>query len=158
MAACGGSLTCCRKALRLGRWLEKQLTFQRSEPYVLVTGWREAKPCLSVILDMKMRFPDNVSYILPMRMFVDCEGCTILRRATWWVQSLESLDFAIDAVERQQIVSSMATPSHAMPMSELDELACKNGDAWSDMLEKVDRDLIRAGHSLRTSMSTTTTV
>lgn len=76
-AAVGASLLYLRKALEFKDWC---CTFDMS-PYILLTDWREAKPCMEIVRGLKAERQ-------PVFMMVICEVSRERTRATRWAQSL----------------------------------------------------------------------
>lgn len=72
----GGNFICLKKATKYAAWCS---TEQGHRPYVLLTDWREAKPCIDI-------FPDVSA---PFFTFVVCDGERAFRRASSWLAQLD---------------------------------------------------------------------
>lgn len=76
-AASDAELMYLRKACHFEAWCRRQSTI----PYILLTDWREAKPCMEVVVGLKAEQR-------PVFMVVICEVSRERTRATRWAQSL----------------------------------------------------------------------
>jgi len=70
-----GALFCVRKARHLEKWLEEP---KRSE-YVLLTNWREVKPCIATLTQCDVTQQ-------PYTVILLCDTPTSLKRAFSWAQ------------------------------------------------------------------------
>jgi hypothetical protein len=73
----GASLVCLKKASKFDIWLSRA----RRPPYVLVTDWREAKPCLQAA-------SVHPEWQRPCLMVVAAEQRPLFERASQWVAAL----------------------------------------------------------------------
>lgn len=72
----GASLVCHKKAAKFETWLGNTL----QQNYILVTDWREAKPCMDIgIMKEKAMFTEMIVY---------CENEQTFKKATDWASSL----------------------------------------------------------------------
>jgi hypothetical protein len=74
-----GSLVCLKKADKFTTWLEHALR----PPYILLTTWREAQPCMQAVARTQ---PQNK----PRLTIVHCEGPRQFARATNWARTVSS--------------------------------------------------------------------
>lgn len=121
-----GKLLCMRKAKRFGHWLEAQKD-ERFEPYVLLTDWREAKPCLKEIIEI----PQATQ---PTFMVVFCETQMLVKRVQEWsaaVARVSGLSFqvrpavALDLLEVLLVGSARALVAYDGFLSAPDQVASK---------------------------------
>jgi len=75
--ALGGSLVCLKKAAKFQLWLRRTAR----PPYILITDWREAKPCRGFLAGLPERS-------MPALMVVLCEVQSHFERAAEWAGSL----------------------------------------------------------------------
>jgi len=121
----GGLMVCRKKASQFDAWL----AHAQRPPYVLLTDWREAKPCLGAVAQ---RHRNN----RPMLTMVLCEGRRQCARARTWVQSLPGPDvvhvcvdlgspraFVRDVLKRFHGVEVLP-PATAKPPGDGQGLAC----------------------------------
>lgn len=72
----GGSLVCLKKASGFGRWVARE----QHPPFVLLTDWREAKPCMSIVSQSRVNTPRLAAvYTEQERQF---------RQASQWASSM----------------------------------------------------------------------
>jgi len=88
----GASLVCLKKARQFGAWMDRS---ERS-PFVLVTDWREAQPCLRAVTQHS---GPNV----PAHMVVLCEGRRQYMRALDWARVLRPDVGLVHICERSAI-------------------------------------------------------
>jgi len=73
----GASLVCLKKARQFGAWIDRT----KRPPFVLVTDWREAQPCLRAVTQ-------HTGTNIPTHMVVLCEGRRQYMRAMDWAKVL----------------------------------------------------------------------
>jgi len=73
----GASLVCLKKARQFGAWIDRT----KRPPFVLVTDWREAQPCLRAA-------SQHTGTNIPTHMVVLCEGRRQYMRALDWAKVL----------------------------------------------------------------------
>merc|ERR1719221_2572452 len=81
----GALLICLKKASKFEKWLAEE----QRPPYVLLTDWRELKPCIKAAGQQQ---PEN----RPMYTVALCERPFHFYGATQWVMSLPPNDAPID--------------------------------------------------------------
>jgi len=74
----GGEVVCFRKARFVAAWVDSDVR----PPFVLVTDWREAQPCLIAL-------GEHSGTNRPLLMAVICDSARQLRRATAWARSAD---------------------------------------------------------------------
>lgn len=99
-----GSLVCLKKASRLGHWIAQTSWIARTSfctPAVLLTDWREAKPCLQYMADCA----DNLVNLI----VVTTVGQKQFRVASRWAEGLKRDDIRIipDSDSGHELVASV---------------------------------------------------
>jgi len=69
VSAAGGRLSCLKKAKRFAAWLSAAP--QRQWPFVLLTDWREVKPCLQAMSQMECPRPLMIVVLLDQPLHLD---------------------------------------------------------------------------------------
>jgi len=90
-----GTLISFKKARQVGRWASRA----SRPPFVLVTDWREAQPC---VIELQSREADSH----PALMVVLCEGPQQLKKASAWARSA-STPFRLEVCMHKQIPSDL---------------------------------------------------
>lgn len=90
--AAGASLVCLKKARQFSAWIERS----RRPPFVLVTDWREAQPCLRAV-------SQHTGVNVPTHMVVLCEGRRQYMRALDWAKVLRPDIGLVHICERSAI-------------------------------------------------------
>jgi len=76
----GGTLVCMKQHKQLAMWLA---TCQKSA-YFLLTGWREAKPCISLLGEAGATYQ-------PFRIIVLCDTASQYEKASLWAEQYTNL-------------------------------------------------------------------
>jgi len=76
----GGSLFCLRNAGHFEKWLAAT----KQSDYVLLTGWREVKPCIATLRDCDVTEQ-------PFKIILQCDSPKELYKARTWVQQYSTL-------------------------------------------------------------------
>mmetsp|Transcript_14530 Transcript_14530/g.25669 ORF Transcript_14530/g.25669 Transcript_14530/m.25669 type:complete len:381 (+) Transcript_14530:129-1271(+) len=97
------SLVCHKKAAKFEAWL----SCAKQPDYILVTDWREAKPCMEVI-------SKGFKYA---QMIVYCEAENTFRKATEWVKNLPPLAGPVCVVNGMEEVNAYLLESFAKELT-----------------------------------------
>lgn len=92
----GAALICLKKARQFGSWMDRALR----PPFVLVTDWREAQPCIQAISQHKGRN-------CPVMTVVICDSKRQLSRASEWASRLGPEVGAVQVFEKDAIPTSL---------------------------------------------------
>mmetsp|Transcript_28674 Transcript_28674/g.66113 ORF Transcript_28674/g.66113 Transcript_28674/m.66113 type:complete len:262 (-) Transcript_28674:97-882(-) len=93
-ASAAAGVVMFRKASQFAKWLETPSPL----PYVLVTDWREAQPCVRALCDKTGQGSEN----LPLQIVVFCKGQRQIMRATNWAKILRP-DLVVHICDRSNI-------------------------------------------------------
>eukprot|EP00929_Paragymnodinium_shiwhaense_P083040 TRINITY_DN44080_c0_g1_i1.p1 TRINITY_DN44080_c0_g1~~TRINITY_DN44080_c0_g1_i1.p1 ORF type:complete len:426 (-),score=99.58 TRINITY_DN44080_c0_g1_i1:366-1565(-) len=81
----GGAVTCMKKARVMERWLSKPIA---SKPFILLTDWREAQPCMQVLSSLKPA-ADAAPAGPPALTVIFCSTSRQVKRASTWLSTLD---------------------------------------------------------------------
>lgn len=88
----GFSLICIKKGMKLGAWLSTS----RRRPYVLLTVWREAQPCIQTLVVQP-------AFVRPFVTIVVCDTDSQCVRAIQWTRYLDPKLGTVSPVLRHSI-------------------------------------------------------
>mmetsp|Transcript_1666 Transcript_1666/g.6555 ORF Transcript_1666/g.6555 Transcript_1666/m.6555 type:complete len:309 (+) Transcript_1666:83-1009(+) len=97
MAKLGGAMVCLKKARQFDHWIERN----PKANYILLTDWREAKPCADALNDRLGKCG------APMMTIVICDIVRQVSRAVQWAQSMGSEGGSVWVVVRGSIPTSL---------------------------------------------------
>jgi len=96
----GASLICLKKANQFVDWLQRT----QRPPYVLVTDWREAQPCLQSLQQGASRADGGRSELdMPACVVVLCNSLRQFGRASEWARNLSNIMVPVIVCERSNI-------------------------------------------------------
>lgn len=115
VADAGGKLVCKRKAQQLTQRRPSFRWRSSSSPLVLVTDWREAKPCLQSLM------VEANANKWPSLMIVACDDQVLNRRASLWQQTLGDIGIEVVVCLFDEL-EEMLAPGGLISERVLDEL------------------------------------
>eukprot|EP00931_Biecheleriopsis_adriatica_P059787 TRINITY_DN3583_c0_g3_i1.p1 TRINITY_DN3583_c0_g3~~TRINITY_DN3583_c0_g3_i1.p1 ORF type:complete len:269 (+),score=36.30 TRINITY_DN3583_c0_g3_i1:82-888(+) len=115
----GGSLVCHKKAARFLEWLANNRT-----PYVLLSDWREAKPCLEGLERHAGAFRGQ-----PLVTCVYTETAQIYERAHMWARGLPSNEVTVFSELSVEPLKEFLTSHCSISFQEAPEVVLTNSTA-----------------------------